>query len=114
VSLLAVLVVVAVLYALNAYPLYLVAKRTSDVQQDAWYAWVPIANVVLMCRLAGMSCWWIATLFIPYLGALVFTLTAWVKIGKRFGHTGLGVLAALLPILGAWVFAFSIEPEGAR
>jgi hypothetical protein len=29
----------------------------------------------------------------------------WLNIGRRFGRTGLGIAAGLVPILGAWVFA---------
>lgn len=53
---------------------------------------------------------------IPIVGALVsigYSLFLWVKIGDRFGRTGLAVLAGLLPVIGAWVFAFNITPEAA-
>jgi hypothetical protein len=54
--------------------------------------------------------------FIPLLGVLValgYQVYLWAKVGQRFGRTGLGVVAAIVPLVGAWVFAFSIRPEQA-
>jgi Family of unknown function (DUF5684) len=114
-----VLVIAAVVWALCAYPLFRIAKATSDRRDQAWFAWVPVMNMVLMCRLAGISAWTMLLFLlnvIPLLGALVtlvYTLVVWVKIGQRFGRTGLAVVAWIVPILGAWLFAFLITPEPA-
>ena len=43
--------------------------------------------------------------------AFAYIVVLWVKIGQRFGRTGLGVLAGMLPIVGAWIFAFLIANE---
>ena len=45
---------------------------------------------------------------IPVLRSLIalgYPVFLWVKIGRRFDPTGLAVLAGLLPVIGAWVFA---------
>jgi hypothetical protein len=68
---------------------------------------------------AGISAWTMLLFLlnvIPLLGALVtlvYTLVVWVKIGQRFGRTGLAVVAWIVPILGAGLFAFLITPEPA-
>jgi hypothetical protein len=119
-ALMTILVFVGVVYALSAYPLYRIAKATSDRGDAAWYAWVPVLNLILMCRIAGVSAWTALILLlnvIPLFGALislVYMLVLWVKIGQRFGRTGLAVVAWIVPILGAWLFAFLITPEHAR
>jgi len=113
------LAMVAGAYAPFAYPLFRIAKQTRDCGDDAWFAWIPVLNVILMCRVAGVSGWTALVLllsWIPIFGlliSLVYTLVLWVKIGQRFDRTGLAVLAALLPVIGAWVFAFTIRPEPA-
>ena len=113
------LVIVVVAYILAAYPLYRVAKATSDRGDQAWQAWVPIMNLVLMCRIAGISAWTILILLlgaiplVGYLISFVYILTLWVKIGQRFQRTALGVIAGIVPVIGAWVFAFAIQPETA-
>jgi hypothetical protein len=114
-----VLALFAVFYVLAAYPLYRVANLSSDRGADAWMAWVPIANAFLMCRLARVSQWSLLILLagvIPLIGAFItfgYFLFLWVKIGERFGRTGLGVVAGLIPLIGAWIFALSIQPETA-
>jgi Family of unknown function (DUF5684) len=113
------LALIAIFYVIAAYPLFRVAQLSSDRSPDAWMAWVPIANVLLMCRLARVTQWSALILLvgiIPLFGALItfgYFVFLWVKIGERFGRTGLGVLAGLLPLIGAWIFALSIQPETA-
>jgi Family of unknown function (DUF5684) len=114
-----ILVIIAVFYALLVYPVYRVAKATHDCADEAWFAWVPILSTVLMCRVARVSAWSMLVLLlvvVPVLGWLVsfgYSLFLWVRIGDRFGRTGLAVVAGLLPVIGAWLFAFGITPEAA-
>jgi len=76
-------------------------------------------NIILMCRIARITAWSALILLlgaIPGIGGLVSlgdTIYLWVKIGQRFDRTGLAVLAAVLPIVGIWVFASKITPEHA-
>jgi Family of unknown function (DUF5684) len=116
---LALLALIAVAYGLGAYPLYRIAKATSDRVDEASWAWVPVLNIILVCRIAGVSSWTVLLLlvsWIPLFGALTilaYTLILWVKIGQRFNRPGLGVVAWILPILGAWLLAYRITPEHA-
>lgn len=104
---------------LVCYPLHRVAGRTRDLGDRAWMAWVPVANVILMCRIAGVSAWSalvLVTAFVPLVGLLVYlvyVLVLWIKIGQRFRRPGLGVVAGVLPLLGAWVLAFRVGAEPA-
>ncbi len=113
-----VLLLLLAVYALSAYPLVRIAKRTNDCGDIAWWAWVPVMNVILMCRIGRVNGWTALILLcgIVPLGGLItlgYTIYLWVKIGHRFDRTGLAVLSAVLPIIGAWVFAFAITPEHA-
>jgi hypothetical protein len=113
------LALIAVAYVLGAYPLYRIAKATTDRVDEASWAWVPVLNMILMCRIARVSSWTALLLlvsWIPLFGALTmlaYTLILWVKIGQRFNCPGLGVVAWILPILGAWLLAYRITPEHA-
>jgi hypothetical protein len=116
---LALLALIAVVYVLGAYPLYRIAKATTDRVDEASWAWVPVLNMILMCRIARVSSWTVLLLlvsWIPLFGALTmlaYTLVLWVKIGQRFNRPGLGVVAWILPIVGAWLLAYRITPEHA-
>ncbi len=113
----AILVVAFLIYVICCYPLARVAGQTTDHAADQWMAFVPIANLVLMCWIARVSCWSILILllsFIPVLGILVSTgynIFLWVKIGARFQRVGMAVIAGIIPVLGAWLFAFSVNRE---
>ncbi|MFQ3583820.1 MAG: DUF5684 domain-containing protein [Cyanobacteriota bacterium] len=42
---------------------------------NTWLAWIPIANIWVMCRAAGKSGWWVILFFIPLVN-LIFAI--WV------------------------------------
>ena len=102
--------------ALSAYPLVRIAKRTTDCGNIAWWSWVPIMNIILMCRIGRVN-GWTALIYLcsilpfGFLITIGYTIYLWVKIGQRFDRTGLAVVAAVLPIIGPWIFAFSVKPE---
>jgi Family of unknown function (DUF5684) len=118
-TIMTILIVFVAVYVLSAYPLVRIAKQTSDCGDSAWFAWVPVLNIILMCRIARITAWSALILLlgaIPGIGGLVslgYTIYLWVKIGQRFDRTALAVLAALLPVIGIWVFASKITPEPA-
>ena len=70
---------------------------------EAWKAWVPILNIVVLLQLAGLSGWWLLLIFFPVLGAIalvvVFAFAVYrvsVAFGFGIGMTVLGVL--LFPV----------------
>ncbi len=36
--------------------LYIIAKKTNT--ENPWLAWIPIANIVIACQIAGKPWWW--------------------------------------------------------
>ena len=91
---------------LFAYPLQVLAQETDT--RPSWLAWVPIANLYLMCKIAGHPFWFLG-LFIP-----IVHLLAWYEVGvglaeKRNSSWALGFLM-LIPGLGQlilfWYLAF--------
>jgi Family of unknown function (DUF5684) len=104
---------------LSAYPLVPIARQTSDCGDSAWFGWIPVLNTILMCRIARISAWSVLILrlgAVPGIGALVsigYTIYLWVKIRQRFDRTGLAIGAAVIPVIGIWVFASKITPEAA-
>ena len=71
-----------------------------------WAAIVPIYNLIVICQIAGKPLWYIALLFIPGVGGLIFGLLTGIGVAQSFGKSsGFGVGLALLgfifyPILG--------------
>ena len=91
------LLVFLVLYVYMALTLMTIAKKTKT--ENAWLAWIPIANIYLMTQIARVSGWWTLSLllyFIPFVGALAFLVIfcwLWWKISEARKMPGwLGVL----------------------
>jgi len=103
------LYVVAATYLWTALCLFITAKKIDT--PDTWFAWIPILNLILMCRVAGRPSWWAVLLFIPLVNIVVY-LDIWMTIADARGHPSwLGIFmivpVANLVILG--ILAFTPE-----
>jgi hypothetical protein len=110
---LAVFVVIGIAaYVYFALALMAVAKKLKDPQP--WLAWIPIANMVLIARLAKMH-WWpvllLIAVFIPIVGFVasivlgVFMFIWMWKVLEALGKPGWWVLLTLIPFVGGiWQF----------
>jgi uncharacterized membrane protein YhaH (DUF805 family) len=86
-------------YILYCFPLALVFKKAG---QTPWTAFIPILNVIVLCKAVGRPGWWVLLFFIPFVGFIV-SIVVYYDLARSFGHGGgftLGLV--LLP----WVFLF--------
>lgn len=84
------IVVVLALYVYYSYSLQRIAVKTST--ENGWMAWVPILNVVLMCRIARKSLWYFIGMLIPYVNVLVL-MYIWGEMAGNLGRSKwIGVL----------------------
>ena len=82
-------------YVWIALCLYIIAKKTNT--ENPWMAWIPIANVILACQIAGKPWWWIFLFFIPIVNIVLGIIVMW-KICEVRGKPGwLGILM-IVPI----------------
>ena len=95
------LALVVVLYVWLALGLAAVFQKSGE---EAWRAWVPVLNLVILLRLGGLTGWLLLLGLIPFAGLLavwVVVVIAAHRIGAAFGYgPGMTVLAAVL--LPAW------------
>ena len=69
--------------------------------ENAWYAWIPILNGVLLFKLGEQNPWLLLLLLIPGLGALIvgiLAILATMKICEKRGYDKLLGLLMLVPI----------------
>jgi len=59
-------------YIFSAVMLFLIARKTNT--ELPWLAFIPIANVYLMVRIADKPLWWLAILFLPIISPLFAVL----------------------------------------
>jgi len=82
-------------YIWLALCLQTIARKT-DIP-NAWLAWIPIANIYLMCKVGYKPGWWTILFFIP-IANVVFTVLVWMKIAEiRNQPSWLGILM-IVPI----------------
>jgi hypothetical protein len=90
------LLVVAV-YVFCAICLKRIAEKTGQ-KEKSWYAWVPIANVILLCWIAGKPTWWVLLMLIPFVN-IVIAIMVWMKVAEACAKPAwLGVVIVLVPI----------------
>ncbi len=83
-------------YAYFAYALMVIAQKTNT--ENAWLAWIPIANIYLMCQIAGKPVWWIILAFIPLVN-IVITVLLWMGIAEARGKPSWWGILILVPII---------------
>ena len=84
-----------VYYVVFAVCLYKIAKRTKT--ENAFLAFIPIANVYLMVEIAQKPIWWLVVLLIVPIVNIIFAILTFMAIAKRMGRPAWwGVVIALL------------------
>lgn len=83
-------------YAYVAFTLQTIAGKTNT--PNKWFAWIPILNIYLMCKIAGKPGWWLILFLIPFVN-IVINVIVWMNIAKaRNKPRWLGILM-LIPLV---------------
>lgn len=90
----------AVLYAYIAYTTMVLAHRLH--LRESWFAWVPIANLYLLTKMAAREWWWLFGFFIPYVNFFMIGFL-WSEIAARLGRNPWLGAAIVLPYIGLFV-----------
>lgn len=92
-----------VFYVFYAVCFMKIAQKTNT--PNAWFAWVPILNIVLMLQIAGKPLWWLLLLFIPFVN-IVISILVYMEIAKAVGKPEwLGILM-IVPVANLVVPAY--------
>ena len=83
-------------YVFVALALYTIAQKTNT--ENAWFAWIPILNIILILNIAKKPLWWIILLLIPVVNIIVAVLV-WMGVAEaRKKPSWWGVLT-ILPLV---------------
>ncbi|WP_282135118.1 signal peptidase I [Seonamhaeicola maritimus] len=72
------ILIIQVIHGLGTWKLYLKAGR------QAWEAFVPIYNGVVLMKIINRSWWWIILLFLPIVNIIMLAIV-WVETARSFG-----------------------------
>ena len=103
-----VMILVIIVYVIVAMSLMRIAKRTNT--DNAWFAWIPLLNLILMLQIAKRPMWWLVFFLVPFINivGIVLQFVIWVDIAKILGKSAaIGILAGLIPIIFVPYLAFS-------
>lgn len=99
------------LYLIETVPIYMIARKCG--RQNAWLAFVPIANLWLLCDMAEMEAWFLLILLVPYVN-IVFLGFVWWRIAENTNKPGWVGLLMLLPLVNLAVGWYIAMAEGGR
>ena len=84
-------------YIYFALALQTIAKKTNT--DNAWWAWVPIIQILLMVNIAKKPGWWIILFFIPLVG-IVFAVIVWMAIAEARNKPSWWGILLIVPVVG--------------
>jgi hypothetical protein len=103
-------ILAVVLYIALTVPVYKIAERLNE--ENAWMAFVPIANLFLLASMAGKEWWWALLVFVPLLG-LIILIILWMGVADNLGHPswmGILMIVPLINIALLYYWAFGPAP----
>jgi len=92
-----------IFYVYSALCLMLIAKKVKE--ENAWWAWVPILNIILMLNIAKKPVWWIILMLIPLVNIVVLVVV-WMEIAKRRGKPDWVGILMIVPVANLIVPAY--------
>jgi hypothetical protein len=102
-------------YVVMAYPIYRIATNLGS--ENSWWAFVPIANAVLLLNLGDMSGWWLLVCLVPFVGPIVLmvvSVIAMMNLCEKLGQERLLGLLQIVPIINIvllYYLAFTASPR---
>ncbi len=94
-------VVSIAVYVWIALCLHIIARKTNT--PNPWLAWIPIANVILACQIAGKPWWWVFLFLIPIVNLVLAIVVMW-KICEARNKPGWLAILMIIPIANLIIF----------
>ena len=85
----------AAMYVYVALALQTIAQKTGT--ENAWWAWVPIINIVLMLNIAKKPVWWLILFLIPLVN-LIIIIIVWMAIAEARGKPSWWCILFIVPV----------------
>jgi hypothetical protein len=84
------------IYVYVALALQTIATKTNT--ENAWFAWVPILNLILMLNIAKKPIWWIILCLIPFVNIVIFILL-WMGIAEARNKPNWWGILMIVPVV---------------
>ena len=97
------LLLVVALYVFFSYCLLVIARKTDT--DGGWMAWVPVLQLYLMCKVAGLPGWTVLLMLVPIVN-LVFMIYLMMKVAEATQKPGWVGVLSVVPVVGMFVFPY--------
>jgi hypothetical protein len=87
-------------YAYFAFSLMTIANKLGE--ENSWWAWVPILNVLLMLQIADKPIWWFILFLIPIVNVIV-AIMVWMAIAEARGFPSWWGILIIVPFVNVIV-----------
>jgi len=83
-------------YVYMALALQTIAQKTNT--ENGWFAWIRIANIILMLTIAKKPIWWIVLFLIP-LVSIVMLILVWMGIAEARNKPNWWGVMVIVPVM---------------
>ncbi|MEL0454722.1 signal peptidase I [Flavobacteriaceae bacterium SZ-1-7] len=94
------ILIIQVIHGLGTWKLYIKAGR------QAWEAFVPVYNAVILMKIINRPWWWVILLFLPIVNLIMFPVV-WVETARSFGKNK--TLDTLLAVVSLGFYNFYLN-----
>ena len=91
------LLIIQIIHGLGTWKLYIKAGR------QAWEAFIPIYNAVILMKIINRSPWWTILLFLPIINLIMFPVV-WVETARSFGKNTNTDTFLVIATLGLYLY----------
>ncbi len=83
-------------YVYMSLALQTIAKKTNT--ENAWLAWIPIVNIILMLNIAKKPLWWIILFLVPLVN-IVIAILVWMGIAEARNKPNWWGILMIVPVV---------------
>ena len=87
---------ILVVYVYFALAFQTIAKKTNT--ENAWWAWVPILNIILVLNIAKKPLWWVILFFVPIVSIVIAIIVMMAVAEARNKPSWWGILM-IVPVI---------------
>jgi len=101
-----------VCYFIGTFPIYKIAEKLGE--ENAWLAFIPIANLFLLASMAGKEWYWVLLFLIPIVGFFV-AIYLFMCISDNLGYPQwMGLISIIPPIFIFVLYYWAFAPSPSR
>jgi hypothetical protein len=91
------LVGMVICYVYMALAVQTIANKTNT--QNAWMAWIPIVNIILLLNIAKKPVWWFLLFLIPLVN-IVIAILVWMGVAEARNKPNWWGILLIVPVVG--------------